>query len=110
MTNEKKYNDMTEHELQTEIANLREKARKAESLGIINEYAVYQRKVLIAQSFLVDPASIVSGEIYRIEGDEGMFFQVDYLKGRFAWGYRLGGDKAEEALPIAMLKDVKSGK
>lgn len=110
MTNEKKYNDMTEHELRTEIANLREKARKAESLGILNEYAVYQRKVVIAEAFLIDPNTIKPSEIYRIEGDEGMFFQVEYLKGRFAWGHRLGGKLAQEALPISMLKPVKTGK
>jgi len=110
MTIDKKYNDMTEHELRTEIANLREKARKAESLGILNEYAVYQRKVVMAEAFLIDPATIQPGEIYRIEGDEGMFFQVDYLKGRFAWGHRLGGELADEALPISMLKSVKTGK
>lgn len=110
MENNKNYNEMTEHELRTEIANLREKARKAEQLGMINEYAVYQRKVVMAQSYLVDLKAIEPGEIYRIEGDEGMFFHVDYLKGRFAWGYRLGGEQAIEALPVAMLKPVKEGK
>lgn len=110
MTTEKKYSEMTEHELRTEMANLREKARKAEALGMLNEYAVYQRKTVMAESFLIDPATIEPGEIYRIIGGEKMFFQVDYLKGRFAWGHRLGGDLAEEALPIAMLKSVKTGK
>ena len=109
MTTEKKYSAMTEHELRGEIANLREKARKAEQLGILNEFAVYQRKMLMAEAYLIDPATIQIGEIYRIEGDEGMFFQVDYLKGRFAWGHRLGGNLANEALPISMLKPVKTG-
>ena len=36
---EKKYSAMTEHELRTEIGRLLEKARKAEQLGIVNEYA-----------------------------------------------------------------------
>lgn len=107
---EKHYSNMTEHELRTEIANLREKARKAEQLGMINEFAVHQRKMTMVESYLIDPSSIETGEIYRIEGDEGMFFQVDYLKGRFAWGHRLGGDLAAEALPISMLKSVKTGK
>lgn len=107
---EKKYSDMTEHELRSEIGRLMEKARKAEQMGMINEFAVYQRKALMAKSYMIDPASIVPGEIYRIDGDEGVFFHVDYLKGRFAWGYRLGGERATEALPIAMLEAVKSGK
>lgn len=107
---EKKYSEMTEYELKTEIAQLREKARKAEQLGIINEFAVYQRKMVMVESYLIDPSTIIPGEIYRIEGDDGMFFQVDYLKGRFAWGHRLGGKLSMEALPISMLKSVKSGK
>ncbi len=110
MENEKKYSQMTEHELRTEIGTIMEKARKAEQLGMVNEYAVYQRKAVMAQSYLIDPATINKDEIYRIDGDEGVFFHVDYLKGRFAWGYRLGGERAMEALPIAMLKTVKEGK
>ncbi|WP_313893646.1 YfhH family protein [Psychrobacillus sp.] len=108
--NEKKYGDMTEQELRTEIANLKEKARKAEQLGIINEFAVYERKVAMAQAYLIDPSTIKAGEMYRITGDPGMFFQVEYLKGRFAWGYRLGGDRYEEALPISLLEALKEGK
>ncbi|WP_342598987.1 YfhH family protein [Psychrobacillus sp. FSL H8-0483] len=108
--NEKKYSQMTEQELRTEIANLKEKARKAEQLGIVNEYAVYERKATMAQAFLIDPTSIKPGEMYRITGDPGMFFQVEYLKGQFAWGYRLGGDKFEEALPISLLETIKEGK
>ncbi|GEN85141.1 hypothetical protein SLU01_34530 [Sporosarcina luteola] len=110
MTNDKKYSEMSEYELRTEIGSLMEKARKAEQMGMINEFAVYQRKALMAKSYMIDPATIIPGEIYRIEGDEGVFFKVDYLKGRFAWGYRLGGERAEEALPIAMLETVKKGK
>lgn len=101
---------MTEQELRTEIASLKEKARKAEQLGIVNEYAVYERKAMMAQSFLTDVNSIKPGEMYRISGDPGMFFQVEYLKGKFAWGYRLGGDKYEEALPISILQPLEEGK
>lgn len=107
---EKKYGDMSEQELRTEIANLKEKSRKAESLGIINEYAVYERKATMAQSYLIDPSNIKPGNMYRISSDPGMFFQVEYIKGRFAWGYRLGGDKYEEALPISLLEPIKEGK
>ena len=106
METEKHYSDMNENELRSEVANLMEKARKAEQMGMVSEYAVHQRKALLVQSYMVDPATIIPGEMYRIEGDDGMFFQVEYLKGLFAWGYRLGGEKAEEALPLAMLKKL----
>ena len=101
---------MTEHELREEIARLKEKARKAEQLGIVNEFAVYERKSLMAAAYLVDSDTIVPGEMYRITGAPGEFFQVEYLKGRFAWGHRLGGDKYEEALPLSILAPMKVGK
>ncbi|MTD32101.1 YfhH family protein [Planomicrobium sp. YIM 101495] len=107
MSDEKRYSEMTEQELRTEIAGLREKARKAEQLGIVNEFAVLERKSIMAAAYLVDPADFEKGEVYRIEGDPNMFFQIDYLKGRFAWGYRLGGSKHTEALPISMLRPLK---
>ncbi|KGR89962.1 hypothetical protein CD30_14220 [Ureibacillus massiliensis 4400831 = CIP 108448 = CCUG 49529] len=107
---EKSYAQMSEQELREEIAKLKEKARKAEQLGIVNEFAVYERKAIMAASYLMDPKSIEKGEIYRIDGAPGEFFKVEYLKGRFAWGYRLGGEQFEEALPIALLQPTKVGK
>ena len=108
--NEKKYAAMTEHELREEVAMLKEKARKAEQLGIINEFAVYERKATMAAAYLVDLDTIVPGEMYRIDNSDNQFFQVDYLKGRFAWGHRLGGDQYQEALPVSMLSPIKVGK
>lgn len=110
MSDEKRYSEMTEQELIAEIGRLREKARKAEQLGIVNEFAVLERKSIMAASYLLDPADFKKGEVYRIEGDPNVFFQIDYLKGRFAWGYRLGGEKHTEALPISMLRPLKEGK
>lgn len=106
---EKSYAQMTEQELREEIANLREKARKAEQLGIVNEYAVYERKATMAAAYLIDSDTIIQGEMYRIDGAPGEYFKVEYLKGRFAWGYRLGGEKYEEALPISLLIPLKAG-
>ena len=40
MEQEKRYSEMSEEELKQEIAQLREKARKAEQLGIVNEFDV----------------------------------------------------------------------
>ncbi|MFD1031374.1 YfhH family protein [Metaplanococcus flavidus] len=110
MSEDKRYNQMDEQELRTEIARLKEKARKAEQLGIINEFAVLERKAIMAASYLLDPEDFKKGEVYHIEGDPNVYFQIDYLKGRFAWGYRLGGDKFTEALPISMLRPLKEGK
>ena len=105
-----KYASMTEQQLREEIAMLKEKARKAEALGIVNEYAVYERRALMAAAYLVDLSTIIPGEMYRLDGSPGEFFVVERLKGRFAWGYRLGGNKFEEALPVSILLPMKAGK
>jgi hypothetical protein len=104
MEQEKRYSQMTEHELRQEIAKLQEKARKAEQMGMVNEFAVLERKAVMAKAYLLNPDSFKPGEIYEIEGAPGSFFKIDYLNGVFAWGYRLNGDGKDEALPISMLK------
>lgn len=107
MQQEKRYSEMTEQELWQEIATLQEKARKAEQLGFVNEFAVLERKVQMARAYLLDPRQFKEGEIYEIEGAPGEYFKIDYINGVFAWGYRLKGDGKEEALPISLLKWLK---
>ena len=107
MQQEKRYSTMTEHELRQEITMLQDKARKAEQMGMVSEFAVLERKVQMAKAYLVDPTSFKSGEIYELEGNPGQYFKIDYINGVFAWGYRLKGDGNEEALPISLLKWLK---
>lgn len=104
MEKEKRYSQMTEAELKQEIATVKEKARKAEQLGIVNEFAVLERKAIMAAAYLLDPADFKPGEIYAVDGDPGTYFKIDYMNGVFAWGYRLNGDGKQEALPISVLK------
>jgi hypothetical protein len=103
MEREKRYSEMSEYELKQEISGLTEKARKAEQLGIVNEYAVLERKITMAKSYLLNPEDFLSGEVYRIEGDPGAYFKIDYIDGVFAWGYRITGGQKQEALPISLL-------
>lgn len=99
-----RYSEMTEYDLKNEIATLREKARKAEQLGIVNEFAVLERKITMAKSYLLDPSDYKSEDVYEIEGAPGESFKINYMNGIFAWGYRLSTPNIEEALPISMLK------
>ncbi|MEK4031058.1 MULTISPECIES: YfhH family protein [Bacillaceae] len=101
---QKRYSDMEEYELRQEIARLKEKARKAEQLGIVNEFAVLERKALMAEAYLMNPNDFIPGKQYEIKGAPGSYFKIDYMNGVFAWGYRVGGDGEEEGLPISMLK------
>ncbi|MFE8700575.1 YfhH family protein [Cytobacillus sp. FJAT-54145] len=104
---ERRYSDMTVSELQQEIANLNDKAKKAEQMGMVSEFAVLERKAIMAKAYLLNPAEYKAGEVYEIEGDPGSFFKIDYMNGIFAWGSRVNSDK-EEALPISMLKRNES--
>ncbi|GLY11465.1 YfhH family protein [Bacillus badius] len=104
MEPQKRYSDMEEFELRQEIARLKEKARKAEQLGIVNEFAVLERKALMAEAYLMNPDDFTPGELYEMKGAPGAYFKIDYMNGVFAWGYRIGGDGKEEGLPISMLK------
>jgi hypothetical protein len=101
---QKRYSEMTEWELKQEIASLTEKARKAEQMGMINEYAVYERKIAMAKAYLLDPNDFQPGEFYEIDGAPRSLFKVQYVNGVFAWGYRLDEPDKEVALPISMLK------
>lgn len=104
MNQEKRYSEMSEYELNQEIARLHEKARKAEQMGMVNEFAVLERKAVMAKSYLLKPEIFIPGETYEIEGDPGSYFKIDYLNGIFAWGHRVNSPEQEDALPISMLK------
>ena len=58
---------------------------------MVNEFAVLERKAIMAKAYLLNPDDFKPGEIYQIEGDPGVYFKIDYMNGVFAWGYRLGG-------------------
>ncbi|SFF01952.1 YfhH family protein [Alteribacillus iranensis] len=99
---EKRYSQMTAIELRNEIASLNEKAKKAEQMGMISEFAVYERKRVMAEAYLLDPDDFMSGQTYNIKGEGGSFF-VKFINGVFAWGYRNESEE-EEALPISLLE------
>ncbi|QAV27635.1 DUF1811 domain-containing protein [Neobacillus thermocopriae] len=101
---QKRYSEMSEWELKQEIAALTEKARKAEQMGMVNEYAVYERKMAVAKSYLLNPDNFQPGEFYEIKGDPQSLFKLQYVNGVFAWGYRLSDPNTEVALPISLLK------
>ncbi|TPE70370.1 YfhH family protein [Halalkalibacterium halodurans] len=103
---EKRYSEMTEFELQTEISSLNDKAKKAEQLGQMNEFAVYERKMLMAKAYLLDPNDFKPGATYKLGNDEETF-HISYLNGRFAWGYRNEEAKLE-AVPISLLGEQLS--
>jgi len=103
------FNTMTRREIEAYIVDKREKMRKAEMLGIENEYRVYERQVLIAESYLIDLSQIEPGKIYKIVSNEDFYFKVEYIKGVFAWGFYLGGNEKETGIPVSMLQLSRKG-
>ncbi|EKH2262294.1 YfhH family protein [Staphylococcus pseudintermedius] len=102
---EKRLSDMDRQEILHVIQTSKEKMRKAEMNGIMNEYDVYANKVVIAESYLIDTTNEIElGKIYRLKDGTGNYFKVERLKGVFAWGYRINGAEAEEGLPISLLQ------
>ncbi len=71
--------------------------------GILNEYDVYQSKVIVAESYLVDRKKDEIGKIYKLTDGSNQYFKVERLKGIFAW-QRFNSDEPEEGLPIALLQ------
>lgn len=101
---DKRLSEMSEQELKYEIQLCKEKMRKAEMNGIMNEYDVYESKVIVAESYLVDRSKINIGRMYKLNDGSEQYFKVERLKGVFAWGYRINSTNPEEGLPIALLK------
>ena len=101
---DKRLSAMSEQELRHEIQLCKEKMRKAEMNGIMNEYDVYESKVIVAESYLVDRSKINIGRMYKLNDGSEQYFKVERLKGVFAWGYRINSTNPEEGLPIALLK------
>ncbi|MBY7664546.1 MULTISPECIES: YfhH family protein [Staphylococcus] len=101
--NRKRLSEMERHEIYQEIQKYKEKMRKAEMNGIMNEYDVYANKIVIAESYLVDASHIKLGMRYTLKDEADATFTVERLKGVFAWGYR-NDSSHEEGIPLSLLQ------
>lgn len=105
-----RYSDLTVEQLRAEARQFKEKAQKAEQLGDLSEVAVNERKMQVAIAYMLNPADYEAQTIYKMNGDPGHTFKVDYINGVFAWGHRVNllGElyEKQEAVPISILGDV----
>ncbi|MDH2879611.1 YfhH family protein [Bacillus cytotoxicus] len=99
----KRYSEMTPHELREEIGMLKERAVKAEQLGIVNEFDVLMRKIAMARAYMTDMSKFQIGETYELVEEPGVFFTITYFNGVFAWGHKQN-DSEEMGIPISLLK------
>lgn len=100
----KRYSEMTKHELREEIGILKEKAVKAEQLGIVNEFDVLMRKIAMARAYMLDINAFQIGETYELIEEPGVLFTITYFNGVFAWG-RKQNETEEIGIPISLLQE-----
>ena len=104
---EKRFSEMTENELKQTIAELKINIQRAEQMGMINEVAVHERKMAMAEAYLMNPEDFHPGEIYFLKYEDNIPFKIEYMNGVFAWGYR--GEASEiSAFPISLLQSSES--
>jgi|SRR5699024_5396506 len=103
------YSDYTIEQLREELGKLVEKAQKAEQLGEVSKYEIYERKIQMVSSYMMNPDEFKEGDIHRLKGDPGYTFKINFIEGIMAWGHRINllGQQVEreEALPIALLDE-----
>lgn len=95
---------MSKEELYSEMQRLIGEARKKHQAGFISEANVFEQKYYMAKSYLMDSDEIMSGQKYKVLGQEGIF-KVRYLNGVFAWG-TIDSSEEEVAYPIGRLEPL----
>ncbi|MDF2947305.1 MAG: hypothetical protein K0S51_1984 [Bacillales bacterium] len=99
-----KFSEMSHADLLNEIGSLTEKARKAEQMGNISEFAVLDRKISVAKSYLIDASKVNIGELTGLRYETNTYFYVEEIRGVFAWGYKVPVDgNGRMAIPLDLL-------
>lgn len=105
-----RYSEYTVEQLRDELADLKEKLQTAEQLGEVQKVSIYERKMQIVASYMMNPDAFKSNDIHALKGDPGYTFKINQINGVMAWGYRINllneMSEVEEALPISLLGDV----
>lgn len=104
-----RYSDYTVEQLREELGELKEKFMKADQLGEVNKVAIYERKMQIVASYMMNPDQFEEHTVYELKNDPGYTFHLNFVNGVMAWGHRINllGEmsKEEEALPISLIGD-----
>lgn len=103
------YSDYTVEQLREELGKLVEESQKAQQLGDVSKYEIYERKIQMVSSYMMNPDEFKVGDVHRLKGDPGYTFKITLIEGIMAWGHRINllGQQVEqeEALPIALLDE-----
>jgi len=83
------YKTYTNHQLQEEVEMLKEKLAQAKQDGIKSRIAIYTRKIEVVRSFMLDANDFQPGDTFTLQEDQDHIFEINEVKGVFAWGYRI---------------------
>ncbi|MBO8172301.1 MAG: DUF1811 family protein [Bacillaceae bacterium] len=97
----KRYSEMSEEELLSEMDKLAREAEEAQKNGNHTLLPILEQKYYMARSYYTDPKTIRENETYQVEGYEESF-TVEYLNGVMAWG-RFPSSTELTAIPIGRL-------
>lgn len=102
-----RYSDLTIEQLREKLGKLIEESQKAEQFGDVSKVEIYERKIQLVSSYMMNPDQFKAGEVYYLTGDPGYTFVINYIDGVMAWGNRINllGEqvKKDEAIPISLL-------
>jgi hypothetical protein len=98
----KKYSEMTEQELHSEMQRLLQEGRRKQQAGFPSEANILEQKFYLAKSYLRNPEEIICGQEYCVAGEEEVF-KVSYLNGVFAWG-KFPSSTEDVGFPIGRLE------
>jgi len=83
------YKRYTIEQLQQEEQDLKEKLTQAKNLQQKNHIAVYQRKIEIVQSYMLDKSQFQPGDTREILADPTHVLKINEVNGVVAWGQRI---------------------
>src|SRR5699024_7454742 len=75
--------------LQEEEILVREKLKEAIAEDRTSHIAVYERKLEVVRSFMLDPTEFQPKDIRLLKDDEEHYFGILRISGVMAWGYRI---------------------
>ncbi|HIS28402.1 MAG TPA: DUF1811 family protein [Candidatus Avamphibacillus intestinigallinarum] len=102
----RRFSEQSQAELYSNIEEWKRLQQKAKEFGHQSEVEIFEQKIQVALSYMVDPANFKTGLEYDVKGNAESVFQLEYINGVFAWGilrHRQTNQKTKKALPLALL-------
>jgi len=94
------YKTYSIEQLQAEENMLHEKLNKAKQEERKNHILVYERKIEIVRSFMLDANDFQPGDVYTFKDDPQHHFKIDEINGVFAWGYKINQTTGHQSKEI----------